>query len=176
MRKLAALIALAPLLFAQEPKRPRVLGVAHIALYVSDIEKSRAFYKDFLGFSEPFRLDKPDGSLSLTFIKVNERQYIELFPGLKAGADRLNHISIQTDDAGGHARLLSRLRAASRFRRQRPRAASAIPTSTSRIPMATPSRSCSTSRTAGRCARRASSCRAHACPSAFCIWGSLSEI
>jgi catechol 2,3-dioxygenase-like lactoylglutathione lyase family enzyme len=99
MRKLIALLAFTSLLLAQEPKRPRVLGVSHIALFVSDIEKSRAFYKDFLGFSEPFKLDKPDGSLSLTFIKVNDRQYIELFPGLQPGADRLNHISIQTDDA-----------------------------------------------------------------------------
>src|SRR5580704_14839459 len=92
MRKLAALVALAPLLLAQEPTRPRVLGVAHIALFVSDIEKSRAFYKDFLGYSEPFKLDKPDGSLSLTFIKVNDRQYIELFPSLEPGADRLSHL------------------------------------------------------------------------------------
>jgi lactoylglutathione lyase len=99
MRKLIALLALTPLLVAQEPKRPRVLGVAHIALFVSDIEKSRAFYKDFLGYGEPFKLDKPDGSLSLTFIKVNDRQYIELFPAPQPGADRLNHISIQTDDA-----------------------------------------------------------------------------
>src|SRR5260370_24835654 len=99
MKRLIAVLALAPLLYGQEPKRPRVLGVAHIALFVSDIEKSRAFYKDFLGFGEPFQLDKPDGGLSLTFIKVNERQYIELFPGLKPGADRLNHISIQTDHA-----------------------------------------------------------------------------
>jgi catechol 2,3-dioxygenase-like lactoylglutathione lyase family enzyme len=99
MRKLIALLAFAPLLMSQAPKRPRILGVAHIALFVSDIEKSRAFYKDFLGFGEPFQLNNPDGSLSLTFIKVNERQYIELFPTLKPGADRLNHISIQTDDA-----------------------------------------------------------------------------
>ena len=99
MKRLIAALAFAPLLFGQEPKRPRVLGVAHIALFVSDIEKSRAFYKDFLGFGEPFQLDNPNGSLSLTFIKVNDRQYIELFPGLKPGADRLNHISIQTDDA-----------------------------------------------------------------------------
>ena len=96
-----AFLALAPLLLAQQPKRPRILGVAHIALFVSDVEKSRLFYKDFLGFGEPFRLDKPDGSLSLTFIKINDRQYVELFPGLKPGADRLNHISIETDDAEG---------------------------------------------------------------------------
>jgi catechol 2,3-dioxygenase-like lactoylglutathione lyase family enzyme len=99
MRKLIALLAFTSLLLAQEPKRPRVLGVSHIALFVSDVEKSRAFYKDFLGFGEPFKLDKPDGSLSLTFIKVNDRQYVELFPGLQPGADRLNHISIETDDA-----------------------------------------------------------------------------
>src|SRR5580692_10167128 len=66
---------------AQTPPRPRITGVSHIALYVHDIEKSRAFYKDFLGFGEPFKLDKPDGSLSLTFIKINDRQYVELFPG-----------------------------------------------------------------------------------------------
>src|SRR5437763_960188 len=65
---------------ADAPKRPKILGVAHIALFVHDIEKSRAFYKDFLGYGEPFKLDNADGSLSLTFLKINERQYIELFP------------------------------------------------------------------------------------------------
>ncbi|MGH9846463.1 MAG: VOC family protein, partial [Blastocatellia bacterium] len=80
-------------------KRPRLLGVAHMALYVSDIEKSRGFYRDFLGYQEPFDLKNADGSLSLTFFKVNEDQYIELFPGLKPEQDRLNHISFQTDDA-----------------------------------------------------------------------------
>lgn len=35
----------------------------------------------------------------MTFFKVNERQYIELFPERQAGTDRLNHISIETDDA-----------------------------------------------------------------------------
>src|SRR5215468_8225727 len=37
-------------------KRPRILGVAHMALYVGDLAKSRSFYKDFLGFEEPFSL------------------------------------------------------------------------------------------------------------------------
>ena len=62
------------------PQRPRITGIAHIALSVHDIAQSRIFYKDFLGFGEPYKLDNPNGSLSLTFIKVNERQYIELFP------------------------------------------------------------------------------------------------
>jgi len=81
------------------PKRPKILGVAHIALFVHDVDRSRAFYTDFLGYGEPFKLDNPDGSLSLTFIKINERQYIELFPEKEAGTDRLNHISIEVDNA-----------------------------------------------------------------------------
>ncbi len=87
------------LVHSHEMKRPRILGVSHIALFVSDIEKSRAFYKDFLGYGEVFSLNKPDGTLSLTFLKINERQYIELFPQTEPGTDRLNHISIETDDA-----------------------------------------------------------------------------
>lgn len=82
-----------------EPKRPKIVGVAHIALAVHDITASRAFYKDFLGYGEPFKLDNPDGSLSMTFIKVNERQYIELFPEKTANTDRLLHISIEVEDA-----------------------------------------------------------------------------
>lgn len=92
------ILTAAPLL-AQSPPRPKVLGVGHIALRVSDVEQSRAFYKDFLGFGEPYQLNNQDGSLALTFIKVNDRQYIELFPGLAADQDRLNHISFYVDDA-----------------------------------------------------------------------------
>lgn len=89
------------------PKRPRLLGVAHMALSVSDVEKARAFYRDFLGFTEPFDLKNADGSLAMTFIKVNDEQYIELFPGYKAGEDRLRHISFYTDNAEQMRQYLS---------------------------------------------------------------------
>ncbi len=92
---------------AQTPQRPRITGVAHIALYVHDIHKARWFYKDLLGYGEPFLLNQPDGKLALTFIKVNERQYIELFPEVEPGTDRLNHISIETDDAEAMRRYLA---------------------------------------------------------------------
>ena len=84
---------------AAEPARPQILGVAHIAVFASDYEKSKAFYRDFLGFEEPYSLTNADGSPSMTFFKVNEKQYIELFPEKEAKSDRLNHISLETDDA-----------------------------------------------------------------------------
>jgi catechol 2,3-dioxygenase-like lactoylglutathione lyase family enzyme len=83
---------------ADAPARPKITGVAHIALFVHDMEKARWFYRDFLGFGEPYSLDKPEGGLAMTFIKINDRQYIELFPETEAGSDRLNHISVETDD------------------------------------------------------------------------------
>jgi lactoylglutathione lyase len=70
-----------------------------MAISVGDLDKARAYYKDFLGFSEPFSLTNPDGSVSLAFIKVNDYQYIEVSPGLKPGDDRLRHIAFYTDDA-----------------------------------------------------------------------------
>lgn len=107
MRLLALVLASFCLCSAQQPKRPRITGVAHIALFTSDIEKARSFYKDLLGYGEPFSLNKPDGSLDLTFIKINDRQYIELFPERQAGTDRLNHISLETDDAEAMRRYLA---------------------------------------------------------------------
>jgi catechol 2,3-dioxygenase-like lactoylglutathione lyase family enzyme len=79
--------------------RPSITGISHIALYVHDIEQSRAFYKDFLGFAEPYSLNNADDTLHLTWIKINDEQTIELFPEKEAGADRLFHIALVTPDA-----------------------------------------------------------------------------
>lgn len=92
---------------AQEPKRPRITGVAHMAIYAHDVDKSLAFYKDFLGYAEPFRSLKASGGLHLTFIKINERQYVEIFPEKEADTDRLNHIAVEVDDAEAMRAYLS---------------------------------------------------------------------
>jgi lactoylglutathione lyase len=88
-----------PCLLAAEVQRPHIFGLSHMALYAHDIEKTRAFYKDFLGFAEPYSLTNKDGSLHLTWIKINDRQTIELFPEQAADTDRLYHIAVETDDA-----------------------------------------------------------------------------
>jgi len=107
MRIFAALALCAFAASADEVRRPRITGLAHVAFYVADIDKARTFYKGLLGYDEPFLLNNPDGKLSLTFIKINDRQYVELFPQREAGTDRLNHISIETDDAEQMRRYLA---------------------------------------------------------------------
>jgi len=79
--------------------RPKILGVAHMAVFVSDLPNARAFYGDLLGFDEPFTLPKPDGSVEIAFVKINDRQWIELFNRPSEGEGQLNHIAIYTDDA-----------------------------------------------------------------------------
>jgi len=86
---------------AQTPvERPKVLGVAHMAIYVKDLAKTRQFYEEFLGFGEPFTLPaKTGGGVRIVFVKVNDLQYIEIFNEADRGEGQLNHISFYTDNA-----------------------------------------------------------------------------
>jgi catechol 2,3-dioxygenase-like lactoylglutathione lyase family enzyme len=87
---------------ADAVKRPHILGISHMAVYVSDLQKTRAFYKDFLGFDEPYTLKRDDGADHIAFIKINEDQYLELFAeNPKEPGVHLNHIAFFTDDAEG---------------------------------------------------------------------------
>jgi len=94
-------LAIAGVAFAQQssPPRPPIVGVAHIGLETNDLAAAREFYGHGLGYQEPFTLDKPAGGLMLTYFKVNDHQYIEVFPDLKSETqDRLSHIAFETTD------------------------------------------------------------------------------
>ncbi len=86
---------------AGAPKRPRILGVSHMALFVSDLPKSRWFYEEFLGFAEPYDIKRDDGSVRIAFIKVNDDQTIELFTDPPKQDGQLSHIAFYTDSAEG---------------------------------------------------------------------------
>jgi len=105
MRAVALLLSVSLLMSldgagADKVSRPHILGVAHMALYVSDLHKARTFYEDFLGYAEAYKLKRDDGSDRIAFVKINEDQYLELFAEPPKHDDvHLNHISIQTDSA-----------------------------------------------------------------------------
>jgi catechol 2,3-dioxygenase-like lactoylglutathione lyase family enzyme len=97
--KISTLLLAAAVCYAQPPARPPIVGVAHIGLKTSDLAAARAFYGRVLGYQEPFTLDKPSGGLLLTYFKVNDHQYIEVFPDLENDSqDRLSHIAFETTD------------------------------------------------------------------------------
>jgi catechol 2,3-dioxygenase-like lactoylglutathione lyase family enzyme len=53
-------------------------GIAHVALRVNDLQRSRDFYNT-LGFEEAFSFTDA-GKVSVSYVKVNDRQFIELIP------------------------------------------------------------------------------------------------
>ena len=91
---------LAAVAFGQAPQRPRILGVANIGVRTDNLDAARKFYGQELGYDEAFHLDQPAGGLMLVGFKVNDHQFVEVYPGWK-GPDELAlaHIAFETDDA-----------------------------------------------------------------------------
>jgi catechol 2,3-dioxygenase-like lactoylglutathione lyase family enzyme len=79
-----ATFALVSLLFTRisqaqtAQQTPALDGIAHIAIRVHNLDASRDFYKK-LGFDEAFALSK-NGAVYQSFIKLDDRQFIELYP------------------------------------------------------------------------------------------------
>lgn len=96
----SAILTMALSAGASAQQRPPILGVAHIALKTNDLAAARDYYGKYLGFAEAFSISNPDGSLEVTYFKVSDHQYIEVFPGLKSETeDRLSHIAFETTNA-----------------------------------------------------------------------------
>ena len=81
-----------------EPELP-ILGLANVGIQVSDLEKSRAFYHNVLGFDEAFDTKASDGSVAVAFFKINDNQFLELSPGLTdEQVVPMTHIALRTDN------------------------------------------------------------------------------
>jgi lactoylglutathione lyase len=72
-----------------------------MAYYVTDLNKARAYYRDFLGFEEAFAIKNPDGSDHVVFIKINDRQFIELWREAPKNYGYLHDVAFETEDARG---------------------------------------------------------------------------
>src|SRR5262249_34414359 len=67
--------------------------------FVSDLPAALAFWHDLLGYDEAYDLKKPDGSVRIAFIKINDRQHIELFNEPPAVPhNMMSHICFSVDD------------------------------------------------------------------------------
>lgn len=101
------LVLLAASAFADELP---LLGISHVAFRVSDLEKARGFYTRELGYPEAFDMKNAAGGVAISFLKVNDDQYIELQPGLKPDENvRMTHVCFLTSSAEKlHAMLRER--------------------------------------------------------------------
>ncbi|RZU41630.1 VOC family protein [Edaphobacter modestus] len=104
LRRIAALaiaFLASPLLHAQQQHTPPLAGVAHIAIRVRSLEASREFYEK-LGFEEAFDLKDKDGKPRESFIKINDHQFLELYPANpeipKEASIGFLHVCFEGDD------------------------------------------------------------------------------
>lgn len=101
IRFLVMLFAASPLFAADTNREFHLPSLYHVGYWVRDIAKSRAFYKDYLGYDEPYVLNRTNGVLQMVVMKVNERQVILLFPDttrIQPNGDNLDHLGLETDN------------------------------------------------------------------------------
>ena len=80
-----------------------IVGITHCSFYCNDYEKMLHFYRDTLEIPAIFTLRNEDGTPWLTYLKVAQRQFIELFndryaPSAKWGEYSFSHVSLLVSD------------------------------------------------------------------------------
>jgi catechol 2,3-dioxygenase-like lactoylglutathione lyase family enzyme len=76
---------------------PDLAGIAHVAFQVNDVNKSRGFYGK-LGFEQAFEFKDASGSTSVSYMKVNDRQFIELYQRASTGTAGFQHVCFEAGD------------------------------------------------------------------------------
>jgi len=91
----------APIAPPAEPAqgRPHLVALAHVAFLAHDLGPTRQFYESFLGFDETWTFQNPDGTPRVLFVKINDRQSLELRQETAVGTDRLFQVALETDNA-----------------------------------------------------------------------------
>jgi catechol 2,3-dioxygenase-like lactoylglutathione lyase family enzyme len=87
-------LACASLMCAQPANQA---GIAHVAFRVADLEAARGFYNK-LGFEQFFEMRQGERTTE-AFIKINDRQFIELYPRTDASQTiGLMHVCYESND------------------------------------------------------------------------------
>lgn len=96
---IVAATSLLPCLMAQE--QPRIVGMAHMAYYISNVKQARDYYEGFLGLQLAFALKNPDGTDHILFEKINDHQFIELYVDSPKDYGFIHDAGFETNDAKG---------------------------------------------------------------------------
>ena len=104
---LAVVCACSVRAFAQAADTDHITGIAHIAYRASDLDKEVAFLAK-LGYQESFGFTNAAGKTTEVFIKVNDRQFLEVYPQ-NSSTEPLGwmHVCYESDDINALAAFLT---------------------------------------------------------------------
>lgn len=77
-----------------------IKALAHLCIFTKDLERTRQFYCDVLGFKPHFDFLK-DGKLFGFYLQVAPQQFVEFFkvePNTEFGKPCVHHLCFETDD------------------------------------------------------------------------------
>lgn len=84
-------------------KRPKILGISHLAVYTSDAAATERFYLNVVGAAKMVDPEDPRG----VRYALSSVQFVEVLPlPSGAGINRLDHVAFNTDDAEGLRKYL----------------------------------------------------------------------
>lgn len=84
-----------------------ITGLGHVAIKVTDLDRSLDFWERRLGFPEMLRLKNEDGSTWLVYLRITDGVFLEIFPGAENdrapgwNANGVNHLCLTIDDLDG---------------------------------------------------------------------------
>jgi catechol 2,3-dioxygenase-like lactoylglutathione lyase family enzyme len=84
-----------------------IQAVGHVAVPISAVQPALHFYVDQLGLKEAFRMNLPDGTVHLIYLRAgNSDTFVELDPGRKATQPQSYHFGLVVKDLQATLRAL----------------------------------------------------------------------
>jgi lactoylglutathione lyase len=82
--------------------RPAITGITNAAFFAKDVENTRQFYTNYLGFAaHDVSKDSAGSGHSEIIIDISDRQFVEIYKEKISGGNRLFYFSVETTDAEG---------------------------------------------------------------------------
>jgi catechol 2,3-dioxygenase-like lactoylglutathione lyase family enzyme len=87
-----------------------IKAIAHLAICVADMETSKRFYSEALGFAPKFSLKDEQGRPWIEYLEVAKDQFIELFYASERTNDfahqSFQHVCFEVTDIAAHAKQI----------------------------------------------------------------------
>lgn len=76
---------------------PKITGIAHFSVLADDLENTAAFFSDYFGYAKPYYVER-EGKPTMMFVKINDRQYVEITKDDECKEWKYRHTAFEVDD------------------------------------------------------------------------------